>query len=114
MLINDNKYLSIIETIKSEIKSARFRATISVNSELTMLYYNIGSIINENKSWGNKFIENLAKDAISCRQSDVSKEFFFIANFITSNEMKNDLDNAASKGRFVNNILRKYNRITNY
>ena len=27
-----------------------------------MLYYNIGSIINENKSWGNKFIENLAKD----------------------------------------------------
>lgn len=39
-------------------------------------------------------IENLAKDAISCRQSDVSKEFFFIANFITSNEMKNDLDNA--------------------
>lgn len=62
MLINDNKYLSIIETIKSEIESARFRATISVNSELTMLYYNIGSIINENKSWGNKFIENLAKD----------------------------------------------------
>ena len=56
MLINDNKYLSIIETIKSEIESARFRATISVNSELTMLYYNIGSIINENKSWGNKFI----------------------------------------------------------
>ncbi len=62
MLINDNKYFSIIETIKSEIESARFRATISVNSELTMLYYNIGSIINENKSWGNKFIENLAKD----------------------------------------------------
>ncbi len=62
MLINDNKYLSIIETIKSEIESARFRATISVNSELIMLYYNIGSIINENKSWGNKFIENLAKD----------------------------------------------------
>ena len=62
MLINDNKYLSIIETIKSEIEGARFRATISVNSELTMLYYNIGSIINENKSWGNKFIENLAKD----------------------------------------------------
>ena len=62
MLINDSQYLSIIETIKSEIESARFRATISVNSELTMLYYNIGSIINENKSWGNKFIENLAKD----------------------------------------------------
>lgn len=27
-----------------------------------MLYYNIGKIINEHKSWGNKFIENLAAD----------------------------------------------------
>ena len=27
-----------------------------------MLYYNIGIIINKHKSWGNKFIENLARD----------------------------------------------------
>lgn len=27
-----------------------------------MLYHNIGTIINENKVWGNKFIENLARD----------------------------------------------------
>ncbi len=27
-----------------------------------MLYYNIGKIINEHKSWGNKFIDNLAAD----------------------------------------------------
>ena len=27
-----------------------------------MLYYNIGQIINEHKSWGNKFIENLSSD----------------------------------------------------
>ena len=27
-----------------------------------MLYYNIGRIINEHKTWGNKFIENLAAD----------------------------------------------------
>ena len=27
-----------------------------------MLYYNIGKIINEHKTWGNKFIENLAAD----------------------------------------------------
>ena len=62
MLINDNKYLSIIEHIKNEINNAQYRAAASVNSELIMLYYNIGCIINENKSWGNKFIENLAKD----------------------------------------------------
>ena len=62
MLINDNRYLSIIETIKNEICNSQYKATVSVNRELTMLYYNIGLIINENKIWGNKFIENLARD----------------------------------------------------
>ena len=62
MLMNDNRYLSIIENIKSKIGNAQFKAAVSVNRELVMLYYNIGLIINENKSWGNKFIENLARD----------------------------------------------------
>ena len=62
MLMNDNQYLSIIENIKSKIGNAQFKAAVSVNRELIMLYYNIGLIINENKTWGNKFIENLAKD----------------------------------------------------
>ena len=62
MLMNDNQYLSIIENIKTKIGNAQFKAAVSVNRELVMLYYNIGLIINENKSWGNKFIENLARD----------------------------------------------------
>ena len=62
MLLNNNEYLDIIETIKTEIKSAQYKAAASVNRELIMLYYNIGRIINEHKTWGNKFIENLAAD----------------------------------------------------
>ena len=62
MLMNDNQYLSIIENIKTKIGNAQFKAALSVNRELVILYYNIGLIINENKSWGNKFIENLARD----------------------------------------------------
>ena len=62
MLLNDNNYLAVVEQIKSEINNARYRATVSVNSELIMLYYHIGKIINEHKAWGNKFIDNLAKD----------------------------------------------------
>ena len=62
MLINNNEYLDIVESIKLEIKSAQYKATVSVNKELIMLYYNIGRIINEHKTWGNKFIENLAAD----------------------------------------------------
>lgn len=33
-----------------------------MNRELIMLDYNIGKVINEHKSWGNKFIDNLATD----------------------------------------------------
>lgn len=62
MLMNNNEYLNTIESIKSEIKSAQYKAAVSVNRELIMLYYNIGKIINEHKAWGNKFIDNLAAD----------------------------------------------------
>ncbi len=62
MLMNNNEYLNTIESIKNEIKSAQYKAAVSVNRELIMLYYNIGKIINEHKAWGNKFIDNLAAD----------------------------------------------------
>ena len=62
MLMNSNEYLSIVESIKKEIRTAQYRATIRVNRELLMLYYSIGDIINKHKTWGNKFIENLAAD----------------------------------------------------
>lgn len=62
MLLNDNQYLSVVEEIKNKIQSARYKATVEVNRELIMLYYNIGETINIHKSWGNKFIDNLAKD----------------------------------------------------
>lgn len=62
MLINNNEYLNIIESVKSEIKNAQYKAAVSVNKELVMLYYNIGKIINEHKTWGSKFIENLSAD----------------------------------------------------
>ena len=62
MLMNSNEYLQIIETIKGQIKGAQYQAALNVNRELIMLYYHIGKVINENKTWGSKFIENLAAD----------------------------------------------------
>ena len=62
MLINDNQYFSVIESIKTEISKAQYNAALQVNKELTLLYYHIGRIINEHKAWGNKFIDNLARD----------------------------------------------------
>lgn len=62
MLMNSNEYLATIEQVKQEIKAAQYRATVRVNTELTMLYYHIGTVINQHKTWGSKFIENLARD----------------------------------------------------
>ena len=62
MLMNSNEYLEIVESIRDEIKVAQYKAAVSVNRELIMLYYNIGRVINEHKSWGNKFIDYLAAD----------------------------------------------------
>ena len=58
MLMNSNEYLQIIETIKGQIKGAQYQAALNVNRELIMLYYHIGKVINEHKTWGSKLIEN--------------------------------------------------------
>lgn len=62
MLMNSPDYLSTIEQIKQEIRVAQYRATMHINADLLLLYHSIGQVINTHKSWGNKFIENLAKD----------------------------------------------------
>ncbi len=62
MLLNDNQYLSVVKEIKSKIQSARYKATVAVNNEMILLYHSIGKTINEHKTWGNKFIDNLSKD----------------------------------------------------
>ena len=62
MLMNSNEYLDLVQNIKLEIQHAQYKAALSVNRELVELYYNIGKMINAHKTWGNKFIENLAAD----------------------------------------------------
>jgi predicted nuclease of restriction endonuclease-like (RecB) superfamily len=62
VLLNTDEYLSIVTDIKTRIKTSQYRAVLSANRELITLYWNIGSIINTHSVWGNKFIENLARD----------------------------------------------------
>ena len=62
MLMNSGEYLAIVEQVKWEIKTAQYQASVHVNTELILLYHSIGTVINEHKAWGNKFIENLAAD----------------------------------------------------
>ena len=62
MLINSGEYFETIEQIKQEIRAALYKAALQVNRELILLYHSIGTVINEHKTWGNKFVDSLAKD----------------------------------------------------
>ena len=58
----DNNYIKDLQKIKDTIKENRFKALVVVNSAMIMTYYKIGTIINERKEWGNKYIQRLAED----------------------------------------------------
>ncbi|MEG1058558.1 MAG: PDDEXK nuclease domain-containing protein [Lactococcus sp.] len=60
--MNQKEYLMALTEIKSQIRTAQYKAVLGANFELICLYWNIGNVINANSSWGNKFTENLAKD----------------------------------------------------
>ena len=62
MLMNQSEYLETISAIKREIKGSQYRVARGANRELIMLYWRIGQAINARKTWGSKFIENLATD----------------------------------------------------
>lgn len=62
MLMNSEEYISVANAIKKEIRAAQYRAAVLANTEMLLLYHEIGRLINIHKSWGNKFIENLSLD----------------------------------------------------
>lgn len=51
-----------VEQVKQVILTAQHKSSLSLNQGLVLMYYRIGQRINEHKEWGNKFIDNLAKD----------------------------------------------------
>ncbi|WP_291530299.1 PDDEXK nuclease domain-containing protein [Bacteroides sp. UBA939] len=62
MLINNNEYFEILSDIKKQIREAQYRAVLDINREQIILFWNIGKAISANVKYGNKFVDNLAKD----------------------------------------------------
>ncbi|MDR1022260.1 MAG: PDDEXK nuclease domain-containing protein [Prevotellaceae bacterium] len=62
MLINSNDYFEILSNIKKQIRDAQYRAVLGVNQQQILLFWNIGKTISANVKYGNKFVENLARD----------------------------------------------------
>ncbi|MCL1875954.1 MAG: PDDEXK nuclease domain-containing protein [Synergistaceae bacterium] len=64
MLINSSDYFTVLDDIKTRIKTAQYKAVLGANRELMELYWNIGQIIIANTKYGAKFIENLSRDIL--------------------------------------------------
>ena len=60
--IIEKDYFNDLNKIKETIKTNQAKAMVVVNSAMIMTYYEIGTIINERKTWGSKYIQNLAND----------------------------------------------------
>jgi len=61
----DENYTAFLRSLKDQIRQAQVRAALAVNSELILLYWQIGQEIlkrQKQEGWGAKVIERLAKD----------------------------------------------------
>ena len=58
----DKDYFHDLQEIKEAIRTNQNKAMVVVNSAMIMTYYEIGTIINKRKTWGSKYIKNLAND----------------------------------------------------
>lgn len=63
--ITGTDYVAFLEGLKSRVTSSRYKAALSVNKELIILYHHVGSEIlksQEKHGWGAKIIDQLSKD----------------------------------------------------
>jgi len=58
-------YIPLLDSIKTRIRRAQIRATLSANAEMLLLYWDVGRIVTERQTvegWGAKIIPRLAAD----------------------------------------------------
>ena len=60
--ILEKDYFNDLNKIKETIRQNQNKAMVYVNSQMIMTYYEIGTIINQRKTWGSKYIQTLAND----------------------------------------------------
>ena len=60
--IIEKEYFDDLKKIKETIKSNQSKAMFVVNTSMIINYYEIGMIINQRKTWGNKYLERLSVD----------------------------------------------------
>ena len=58
--IDKKSFIGIVNDIKNDIKSTRFKILENANKELLCLYFRLGKVIDDNWKYGNSFINQLS------------------------------------------------------
>lgn len=61
----DSEYVLLLDSLKTKIRSAQIKAALSVNTEMILLYWEIGKSIlerQEEEGWGKNIINRLSQD----------------------------------------------------
>ena len=58
----EKDFNDIIKNIKDDVRKTQIKTMYEVNSNLIMLYFRLGKILNDNYKYGNKFIEEVAHE----------------------------------------------------
>ena len=86
----DKDYFKDLQEIKEAIRTNQNKAIVVVNSAMIMTYYEIGTIINKRKTWGSKYIKNLANDLKEYGKGYSERNLQFMSQF-ANNFTKNDI-----------------------
>lgn len=83
--IIEKEYLLELQRIKDTIKNNQNKAMVIVNTAVIINNFEIGTIINEKKVWGNKYIEKLSNDlkehGRGYSQTNLKRMSLFASNF---------------------------------
>ena len=79
---SDEYYLALLNDLKQQVRAAQVKAVLSVNREMVLLYWSMGSAIGQQQQqegWGSKVTQRLAQD--------LKREFSEMKGFSCSNRM---------------------------
>ena len=79
--ILETDYFNDLNKIKETIRQNQNKAMVYANSQMILTYYEIGTIINERKTWGSKYIERLSNDLKEYGASYSIRNLHYMAQF---------------------------------
>ena len=112
LTILEKDYLNDLNKIKETIRTNQAKAMVVVNSAMIMTYYEIGTIINQRKVWGSKYIKNLANDLKEYGKGysyEQLKRMSHLANEFSNEEIRSQPVTQISWSTLITVIMAKSN-----